>query len=456
MRKRETFKRTVMKIALPVTLQSLLQSSFSVIDQIMIGKLGSYSIAGIGLGGKFASLYSVVLGAIASAAGIMISQYIGSKDAKSVSRSFFTNLAFSIGLAVAFLIFCMAVPEFIMGAYTKDEVTRSLAANYLRILAVSFLPMAVSSIVTTMLRCMEAAALPLYASIFALVLNTGLNYLLIFGIWIFPEMGVEGAALASVIAQTVSCVIILIFFARHIRRQEENLAVGWIALRKWIERNTSADTRNRKQYLKIIGPMLLCEFMWSLGENIYTAIYGHIGTDACAAMTMTIPVQTLLIGALSGLSQAAGILIGKSLGAKQFEKAYLESKKLLKYGLVGSIILSVALIIASPFYVKIYSVKPLLHKMTGNLLIAFAVIAPVKVLNMILGGGIIRSGGKTDYVMWIDLIGTWLFGVPLGLLAGFVWNLPIEMVYFILSLEECVRLGIAFILFRRKIWMESL
>lgn len=316
--------------------------------------------------------------------------------------------------------------------------------------------MAVSSIVTTMLRCMEAAALPLYASIFALVLNTGLNYLLIFGKWIFPEMGVEGAALASVIAQTVSCVIILIFFARHIRRQEEHLAVGWIALRKWIGRNTSADTRNRKQYLKIIGPMLLCEFMWSLGENIYTAIYGHIGTDACAAMTMTIPVQTLLIGALSGLSQAAGILIGKSLGAKQFEKAYLESKKLLKYGLVGSIILSVALIIASPFYVKIYSVKPLLHKMTGNLLIAFAVIAPVKVLNMILGGGIIRSGGKTDYVMWIDLIGTWLFGVPLGLLAGFVWNLPIEMVYFVLSLEECVRLGIAFILFRRKIWMESL
>lgn len=456
MRKRETFKRTVMKIALPVTLQSLLQSSFSVIDQIMIGKLGSYSIAGIGLGGKFASLYSVVLGAIASAAGIMISQYIGSKDAKSVSRSFFTNLAFSIGLAVAFLIFCMAVQEFIMGAYTKDEVTRSLAANYLRILAVSFLPMAVSSIVTTMLRCMEAAALPLYASIFALLLNTGLNYLLIFGKWIFPEMGVEGAALASVIAQTVSCVIILIFFARHIRRQEEHLAVGWIALRKWIGRNTSADTRNRKQYLKIIGPMLLCEFMWSLGENIYTAIYGHIGTDACAAMTMTIPVQTLLIGALSGLSQAAGILIGKSLGAKQFEKAYQESKKLLKYGLVGSIILSVALIIASPFYVKIYSVKPLLHKMTGNLLIAFAVIAPVKVLNMILGGGIIRSGGKTDYVMWIDLIGTWLFGVPLGLLAGFVWNLPIEMVYFVLSLEECVRLGIAFILFRRKIWMESL
>ena len=456
MRKRETFKRTVMKIALPVTLQSLLQSSFSVIDQIMIGKLGSYSIAGIGLGGKFASLYSVVLGAIASAAGIMISQYIGSKDAKSVSRSFFTNLAFSIGLAVAFLIFCIAVPEFIMGAYTKDEVTRSLAANYLRILAVSFLPMAVSSIVTTMLRCMEAAALPLYASIFALVLNTGLNYLLIFGKWIFPEMGVEGAALASVIAQTVSCVMILIFFARHIRRQEEHLAVGWIALRKWIGRNTSADTRNRKQYLKIIGPMLLCEFMWSLGENIYTAIYGHIGTDACAAMTMTIPVQTLLIGALSGLSQAAGILIGKSLGAKQFEKAYQESKKLLKYGLVGSVILSVALIIASPFYVKIYSVKPLLHKMTGNLLIAFAVIAPVKVLNMILGGGIIRSGGKTDYVMWIDLIGTWLFGVPRGLLAGFVWNLPIEMVYFVLSLEECVRLGIAFILFRRKIWMESL
>ena len=212
MEKRESFARTVLRLALPVTIQSLLQSSFSVIDQVMIGQLGSSSIAAIGLGGKFVSLYSVVLAAIASAAGITISQYIGKKDEKSVNRSFYTSMMLSVGLAAIFMVLCLAFPEIIMMAYTKDGATRLLAVKYLRILAVSFLPMAVSSVATTMFRCMEKAALPLYASIFALILNTGLNYLLIFGKGPFPEMGVEGAAVASTASQVISCGIILFFF----------------------------------------------------------------------------------------------------------------------------------------------------------------------------------------------------------------------------------------------------
>lgn len=442
------FEKTVVKIAMPVTLQSLLQSSFSVIDQVMIGQLGSGSIAGIGLGGKFASLYSVVLGAIASVAGIMISQYMGRKDGKSAAKSFYINMVLSVGLAAVFMVLSMVFPEKIMALYTKDETTRALAVRYLRIYAISFLPMAVGSIVTTMLRCMEKASLPLYASIFALVLNTGLNYLLIFGKWIFPEMGVEGAALASVAAQLVSCVVLFVFLCLKGNRQQ--------AAAKEAAKEADNFISYRMQYLNILCPMLLCEFLWSLGENVYTAIYGNIGTDACAAMTMTIPVQTIVIGALSGLSQAAGILIGKSLGAGKYEQAYTESKKLMVYGLAASIVLSLTLVAVSPFYVKIYNVESSVQAITRSLLIAIAIIAPVKVLNMILGGGIIRSGGKTKYTMWIDLIGTWVFGVPLGLLSAFVWKLDVPYVYFILSLEECVRLGISIVIFRRRVWMERI
>jgi len=447
----KSFERTMLGIALPVTLQSLLQSSFSVIDQVMIGQLGSSSIAGIGLGGKFASLYSVVLAAIASVAGIMISQYMGRNDKKTAAKSFYINMALSIGLATVFIGLSMVFPGRIMALYTKDEVTRALAVRYLRIFAISFLPMAVSSIVTTMLRCMEKASLPLYASIFALVLNTGLNYLLIFGKWIFPPMGVEGAAIASVVAQVVSCAILFAFLYINVKREKNPL----FCLE--IEDEKQSGLRSYKnQYLKILCPMLLCEFLWSLGENIYTAIYGNIGTDACATMTMTIPVQTIVIGALSGLSQAAGILIGKSLGAKKYEQAYTESKKLLLYGFAASVVLSVILVGVSPFYVKIYNVESSVQAITRSLLVAIAVIAPVKVLNMILGGGIIRSGGKTAYTMWIDLIGTWFFGVPLGLVSAFVWKLDVVYVYFILSLEECIRFGISLVIFRRRVWMESI
>lgn len=448
MEKTEKFEKTVLKIALPVTLQSLLQSSFSVIDQVMIGQLGSNSIAGIGLGGKFASLYSVVLAAVASAAGIMISQYMGKKDERLVSRSFYVNLVLSLFLAAVFAVLCAAFPGVIMTAYTKDEVTRAVAVRYIRILAISFLPMAVSSMVTTMLRCMEVAVLPLYASIFALVLNTGFNYLLIFGKWIFPEMGVEGAAAASVFSQILSCIIILFLFYVKKNKQGIRLNTGWK------EADNIQDYT--KQYLQILVPALVCEFLWSLGENAYTAIYGNIGTDPCAAMTMTVPVQTIVITALSGLAQASGILIGKDLGAKQYDRAYTESKKLMKYGFLSSLLLSLALAVFSSFYVKIYHVQPEVQEMTRNLLLVIAVVAPVKVLNMILGGGIIRSGGKTKYVMWIDIMGTWGFGVPLGLLSAFVWKLPITYVYFLLSMEECVRLAVSFVLFKKKTWMESL
>lgn len=439
-----SFKLSVIKIALPVTLQSLLQSSFSVVDQMMIGQLGENSIAGIGLGGKFASIYTVVLAAVSSVAGILISQYMGKKEEESVSRSFFTSLALSLGLAVVFMIMCMAFPEVIMGLYTKDEATRILAVKYIRILAVSFLPMAVSSMLTTMLRCMEIAVFPMCASIFALVLNTGLNYLLIFGKWGFPRMGVQGAAAASVAAQAVSFGIILILFF-VVFQKERHLFI----------RFTSSWDDNR-QYIRILSPMLICEFLWSLGENVYTAVYGNIGTDACAAMTMTVPVQTIVIGALSGLAQASAILIGKSLGAGNFDKAYKESKKLMGYGLFGSVFLSLMLAVFCPFYVRFYQVEPAVQELTRNLLLVIAVIAPVKVQNMILGGGILRSGGKTEYTMWIDITGTWLFGVPLGLLSAFVWKLPVTQVYFILSLEECVRLGISFVLFQKRVWMKRL
>lgn len=472
MDRKNTFQRTVFNIALPVTLQSLLQSSFGVIDQIMIGQLGSGSIAGIGLGAKFASLYSVVLAAVASAAGIMISQYMGKKDEEAVGRSFILSLTAAVGLAAGFLALCVTVPEPIMAIYTRDAEARELAVKYLRILSVSFPPMAVSSLLTTMLRCMEAAALPLYANIFALALNTGLNYLLIFGTWGFPRMGVEGAALASVIAQIISCLVILLFFLHNKKKRgmkrllclggKHSQSMSMVkkrGMKRLVRRGDlpfSASGEFRRQYLGILCPLLVCEFLWSLGENVYTAIYGNIGTDACAAMTMTVPVQTIVIGALSGLAQASGILIGKSLGAGQYEQAYAESKKLMKYGLSFSVLLSLLLAIVSPLYVKIYPVEPQVQEITESLLLAIALIAPVKVLNMILGGGIIRSGGKTRYAMWIDLTGTWIFGVPLGLLAAFVWKLPVTPVYVILSLEECVRLGISLVVFRKKIWMESI
>ena len=149
-------------------------------------------------------------------------------------------------------------------------------------------------------------------------------------------------------------------------------------------------------------------------------------------------------------------MIGKTLGKGEYERAKKESVGLMLLGFGGSLILSLFLIAARSFYAGIFRVASDVQELARQILLAFALIAPVKVQNMILGGGIIRSGGKTKYIMWIDFIGTWFAGVPLGLLAAFVWKLSIPYVYFILSLEECLRWGISMAVFKRGIWIHSL
>lgn len=424
----------------------MFQSSFSIIDQIMIGQLGSISVAGVGLAGKFSSIFSVLASAIGAVAGIMIPQYLGQKNKQEVRRSFYLNLLIVMGMASVFTFLCIAFPRKIMSLYTQEHETIQAAASYLTTIAGTFLPIAGATLLSTLFRCMERASLPLYASIIAAVLNTGLNYILIFGKIGFQPMGAEGAAIATLVSQIVNFLMIFLLFLKYKEILTADTNVGSAAIGGF----------NWSQYAAMLLPILVCELMWSLGENVYAGIYGHLGTESCAAMTLTNPVQGLMIGALCGLSQAAGVIVGKMLGNGEYDQAYSASKTLILYGMIGALFLSVVIIVTSPYYVEIYQVEDSVKMLTRQILTAYAIIAPFKVLNMILGGGIIRSGGKTKYVMVIDLIGTWIFGVPLGLLAAFVLEFPIPLVYFILSLEECIRFGISVFVFRRKQWMQVL
>lgn len=445
MKKRNSFFKTVCNLAIPVTLQSMLQSSFSIVDQIMIGQLGSVNIAGVGLAGKFASIYSVVLSAIGAVAGIMISQYLGQKNKHEVRRSFYTNLLLAAGIAGIFTALCIMFPGQIMGLYTKDFATKQVSASYLTLIAGTFVPLAGATLLSTMFRCAEKPQLPLYASITSAILNTGLNYIFIFGKLGFAPMGAQGAAIATVISQWINFLLMVLMMLK------KNSILAKSSGNPHVTANL-----NWKQYLSMLLPILVCEVGWSLGENVYAAIYGHMGMDASAAITLTNPIQGLMIGALCGLSQAASVIIGKKLGNEEYENAYAASKKLILYGAIGAAMLSVVVILTSTLYVEIYRVEEIVKVLTRQILVAYALVAPFKVLNMILGGGIIRSGGRTKYVMFIDLFGTWCFGVPLGLLSAFVLKLSIPCVYFILSLEECIRFGISLVVFRNKNWMNRL
>lgn len=435
------FFRETMIIAVPVALQSMLQSSFSMIDQIMIGQLGEAQIAAVEVGSRPAFIFSFVSGAVATVCSIMVSQYIGKKDEKSQQRGITTNLAITTAIALIFALVCAAFAGGISGIFSRDRTVIDSAGVYMRTLAPVYIMSGIATIFAVPIRCKNHAKIPLYISALAALINTFLNWVLIFGKMGFYPMGIRGAAIATVISQTVNMLLMLAVFLKVNGKIKFELIRG---------------KDNWKQYLFMLLPVVLNEFLWTVGQSVNTFIYGHLGTDELAAMSLTGPVQGLMIGALSGVAQAAGILIGKRLGKGDYESAYKKSKRLCIYGFAGSVFLSVILIIFRGFYIRLFNVNSDVQSIALQLFLAFAILAPVKVGNMVLGGGVIRSGGRTKYILMIDIIGTWLIGVPLGLLTGIIFKMPIVWVYFILSQEEVFRLLLSVHMFRSKKWMETL
>lgn len=437
--------KSLCKIAIPVTLQSMLQASFSIVDQIMIGQLGETNISAVGLCGNFSLIFSVVIGAVSTVAGILIAQFIGAEDIKEAWSSFDLSLICGIIISALFLLAAGILPLQILGLYTKDMSIINTGAVYFRIVAFSYIPMAVSNILSAWLRCREHATIPFLASFGAVVVNTGLNYLLIFGKSGLPCMGIKGAAIATLISQLFNLIFIVIGFISSIRKDGDKPVLS-LHFKKLTIRD----------YLIMIMPILVSEFLWSLGQNVESAVYGHLGISNLAAYTLTCPIQGLIVGALSGLSAAAGVMIGKRLGGKEYDEAYEESKKIMYAGLIGSLVVSALLILLAGEYTRLYRVNHSVKELGKILLIIFALYAPVKVENMILGGGIIRSGGNTKIIMAIDIVGTWCIGIPLCLLAAYIFKWDIVGVYTLLTTEEIFRLVVSLIIFKRRKWMISL
>ena len=438
--KKDTFFRRAFKIAIPVALQAMLQSSFSMVDQLMVGQLGKTAIAAVEVGSKPGFVFTFVSGAVATVTGIMVSQYMGKEDEEKINVSMSINLCVMMLIAVLTALACFFAPYSLARIFTEDSAVAKTAASYIGIVSFIYPLSGIATILAVQIRCKDHSEYPLYVSAAASVVNTVLNFVLIFGFIGMPAFGVKGAAIASLSSQVVNLALMVFFYAKKcsfkfgLRMNKEEI---------W-------------QYIVMLMPIVLNEFLWTVGQNVNTYIYGHMGTNELAGMSLTGPVQGLLIGALSGLAQAAGILIGKRLGEKEYDKAYSESQQLCLYGFAGAVILSTLLVIIRSLYIGLFKVDLDVRGIGGQLLLAFAILAPVKVMNMILGGGIIRSGGRTKYIMIIDMLGTWLVGVPLGLYAGLVLKLPIVWTYFILSQEELFRLVITIFMFRSKKWMNTI
>lgn len=432
-------------LALPISLQSLFQASFSVIDQVMVGQLGTDSVAAIGLGANFANMFTITLAAIGTAASIMIAQYCGNRDVRSVNHAFFSSSFAAAAVTMLFLLPSLFLSGQILSLYTTDAAVIEPATGYLRIVGTSFPAMLVTAMLSALLRNTGRARLPMITGIISVGANTLLNYLLIFGKFGMPAMGVSGAALATSATRFLEAGLLLLLFLTGQSRSEVPIRM-----------ELHVPPAVFRQTLAITGPIVANEFLWGLGQTAYAVIYGRMGTDEMAAVTLTQPVQGLLIELFTGVSTAASILVGNSLGKSDNDAACRLSERFVRLGAAGSGIAGILLCIFAGFYSGFFSVSQTVKTSCTQILYVFAVVLFVKVSNMILGGGILRSGGKTHYTLYLDLLGTWAIGVPLGVLAAFIFHLPVHWVYFMISLEEIVRLYLEIRIFRSRRWIKNI
>lgn len=441
---RQNYFKVMLAIALPISLTVLFQSSLGVIDQIMVGRLGEIAVSGVGLGGKIPTIFFFTSGAIVATSSILIAQFYGKLDRANISRAFALCFKWSLLLATVFFAISFFFAESILTIYTPDPAVREAGATYLRIVSIGFLPGIASGMIGTLFRSLGKVKLPTLASLFGVIGNTFMNYVLIFGKLGFPAMGVEGAAIATTITRFIELAIL---GGAFLWQQAKSPTPFDFRL--------SIDKPLRTTALKIMTPLFFSELLWSLGDNVYGIIYGHIGTAEMAAMVLIGPVIMLTIGFMAGFNQAGSVMVGNRLGAKEPDFALFLGKRVWLTGMFGSILFGLVVIAFAQIYPELYAVEPSTKATITTLLIVYAAVLWIKVSNMILGG-VLKSGGITKYGFYMDLLGTWIIGVPLGLLAAFVFNWPIHLVYLTIAFEELVRLGIGIWLLQSKKWIKEI
>lgn len=442
---KKEFYSQLFKLAIPISLQSLIMAVLYLVDQLMVGQLGGVAIASVGMSSKIYSVISVVLAGLATGLSVYAAQYWGSKDHKSITQLLGLSLGIGLLLSGLFSVFVFLYPQLCLSIFTTDTEVLENGYIFLKIVALSYIPTMLTMLYSAVLRSTGHVKYPMIVSVAAVGLNIVLNYGFIFGHFGFPKLGLAGAAYATLIARLIESALIVGAVYR-----------GRLPGAGGIRELCSVSKARSIPFLRTIAPIILTELVWVLGEACYSIIYSRMGTAEMTAMTVTFPLQGLTIGLLAGLSGAAGIMVGHKLGENNNAVAFSYARIFVRIGIGFSLLLGAFIAVLAPLYVSAFNITVDERRLAISVICFFALFLWIKVGNMIIAGGILQSGGDSKFVFVMEASTTWLLGVPLGLLLSWGWKQPLPWVYFFLSLEEAVRLLIGYIRFRRGQWLKQL
>ena len=442
----KVFFRKLWRLALPVSLQSMMLSLLGFIDILMVGRLGESAVAAVGLGNRIFFFNLVLNASLAGSMNILASQYIGSGDTAGLRRTMVQTLTASVLLTLPFAVFYMLLPETVIGLSTNNSEVTRLTTQYLSITAPSIICTAIILPLEAAMRASGAASVPARIGFYAIVLNIFLNYVLIFGHFGFPELGISGSAWGTALSRFFQTFLLLLYITKYKRYL--------IPERQDIEQGMKKKALSR--YLKISVPTVAQDGSWASGMYIYTMIYAGIGVNELAIMSAISSIESNLISLFIGFAIGGSIIIGQELGARHYDKAWQQ----------GCMILAVspfiALFAGALLFIFRTDIVNLLGKFEGStmsmakevmVVVCFGLC--IRVINLIGIIGILRSGGDVKATAFINIIAMWCIGIPMALLAVFL-DMPLYMVFIFSLFEELAKAMMTLYRVLTRRWLRNL
>ena len=342
----KAFLREALRLTLPISMQFLVASAVNLADVIMLGRLGDEQVAAAGAANQIFFLLNLISFGIFSGASVFLAQFWGAKDVRNTRRTIGMMYILGITAALLFTVGAIFLPRTLINFYAHEASVIDYGAGYLSIVGISYVPTVIGFALSVVCRSTGNMKLPTFTSVLSMMINIVGNAILIFGLLGAPALGVNGAAIATVIARTVECAVLVFFIYRH-------KMAGAATFRELF----CFDRMFVRRYVKTTAPVLINETLWSIGTSLYSVAFGLLGTNAVAAVQIANTIAQMLLVFVRGAGNAAAIMIGNKIGAGKEEEAFADSKRFMILMLVIGSVVCVAVILLRPLILSIYNVS---------------------------------------------------------------------------------------------------
>ncbi|EOU1761398.1 MATE family efflux transporter [Clostridium perfringens] len=422
------FYRLLFSIALPIAVQNLITFMVSMVDTLMVGALGEIQLSAVSIANNLFFVLTILMFGLAGGSNIMISQYWGKGNVKTIHKILAIMYRVCLLITGIFIFIALFLPKYFMGIFTTDKVVIDFGASYLRIVCIGYLFYSITNCTIMMLRSVKTVSISIIVYTASLVVNSILNWIFIFGNLGAPELGIRGAAIATVCARITEFSIVLVFMFIYERK---------IGLK--IEHLLKIDKEILKDYVGLCTPVLCNELLWAIGASMISVIVGRMGTEVVAANSINGVAHQFVTVFIFGMSNATAVIIGNTIGEGKKEKAKEYAYSIGIFSVVMGCISGLMILLIKPFVVNFYNVSYSTKLIAMEIMTVTSGIIVFQSLASNFMMGVLRGGGDAKFVLINDLIFMWLVAIPGGFFVAFVLELPVALVFLVIKCDEILK-----------------